>query len=70
MPLDVSVTTAQLHRSMISTLLAIEKMHDAITRNSFIDRGNSDLRHCQELLDDAHKHLAFDETEDSRISSP
>ena len=64
MPLDISVTTEQLHKAMISTLMAIEKLQDAIHRNSFIDRGNSDLRHCRELLNDAHKHLAFDETED------
>ena len=63
MPLDISITPVQLHKAMISTLMAIEKLQEAIHRNSFIDRGNSDLRHCRELLDDAHKHLAFDETE-------
>ena len=61
MSLDISVTTEQLHKAMISTLMAIDKLQETIHRNSYIDRGDSGLRHCRELLNDAHRHLAFNE---------
>ena len=61
MPLDISITPAQLHKAMISTLMAIDQLQQTISNITYVDRGDSGLRHCRELLEDARKHLAFDE---------
>ena len=58
-----TATNAQLHKAMISTLMAIDQLRDTLSRVSHIDRGDSGLQRCAQLLDDAHKHLVFEEEE-------
>ena len=67
MSLRGTASTKQLHKAMIATLLAVEKLEETIHQNSYIDRGATGLRNCRELLKDAHRHLAFDVDEDETV---
>ena len=58
-----TATNAQLHKALISTLMAIDQLRDTLSRVSHIDHGDSGLQRCAQLLNDAYKHLVFEERE-------
>lgn len=58
-----TTSPAQLHKAMISMCLAIDQLRDTISRISYVDRGDSGLQRCADLLNDAHKHMVFEDEE-------